>query len=147
MGENCSLAGLLVHAPFTRLAIVKFRTAVFCIAEKVLVGKITNIITLSFHDDSSSWVEQTMLFAVSKKSILFFSTYYGHLLLNRPRKKELEILGIELANESSFDSNALTRVATGVGFVADSSTDITFGSLSFDMTIDHLVCTRKKDNL
>ena len=76
MGENCSLAGLSVHAPFTRLAIVKFRTAVFCIIEKVLVGRITNIITLSFHDDSSSWVEQTMLFAVKKKSILFFSTYY-----------------------------------------------------------------------
>jgi len=60
-----------------------------------------------------------MLFAVSEKSILFFSTYYGHLLLNKPRKKELDILGIELANESSFDSNALTQVATGVGFVAD----------------------------
>lgn len=147
MGEDCSLAGLLVHAPFTRLAIVKFRTAVFCIPEKVLAGKITKIIILSFHDDTSSWVKQIMLFAVSTKSILLFSTYYGHLLLNKRRKRELDILGIERANESSFDSNALTRVATGVGFVADSPTDIAFGSLSFDMTIDHLVCTRKKDNL
>lgn len=117
MGENCSLAGPLMHAPFTRFAIVKFRTAVFCIPEKVSLGKITNIIILSFHDGTSSWVKQTMLFAVSKKSILFFSTYYGHLLLNKWRKKESDILGIELANESSFDSNALTRFATGSSWI------------------------------
>lgn len=83
----------------------------------------------------------------ARRASSYSAAYYGHLLLNKRRKKELNILGIERANESSFDSNALTRVATGVGFVADSPTDIAFGSLSFDMTIDHLVCTRKKDNL